>query len=91
MIAYFLENHEKKYKKPLSQIRFNLNSDNGFCSSYFTVTVADVDFMVEMGRSGYYPRTIIDQSKRVKIKYKKNNEVELYRIGPVGLVFVIFM
>ena len=47
--------------------------------------------MVEMGRSGYYPRTIIDQSKRVKIKYKKNNEVELYRIGPVGLVFVIFM
>ena len=43
-----------------------------------------------MGRSGYYPRTIIDQSKRVKIKYKKNNEVELYRIGPVGLVFCDF-
>ena len=39
-------------KKPLSQIRFNLNSDNGFCSSYFTVTVADVDIMVEMGRTG---------------------------------------
>ena len=36
-------------KKPLSQIRFNLNSDNGFCFVHFPVTVADVDIMVEMG------------------------------------------
>ena len=49
LIAYFLENHEKKYKKPLSQIRFNLNSDNGFCFVFFPVTVADVDILVEMG------------------------------------------
>ncbi len=39
-------------KKPLSQIRFNLSSDNGFCFVQFPVTVADVDIMVEMGRSG---------------------------------------
>jgi len=37
-----------KAKKPLSQIKFNLNSDNGFCF----VNIADVDFLVEMGRSG---------------------------------------
>ena len=43
----------EKIKKPLSQIRFNLNSDNGFFIWInFPVTVVDVDIMVEMGRSG---------------------------------------
>ena len=28
---------------------------------FFTVTVADVDFMVEMGRFGYYPRPSISK------------------------------
>ena len=42
-------NYNKRIKKPLSQIRFNLNSDNGFCFVQFPVTVADVDIMVEMG------------------------------------------
>ena len=36
-------------KKLLSQIRSNLNSDNSFCFVHFSVIVADVDFMVEMG------------------------------------------
>ena len=45
-------NYNKGLKKPLSQIRFNLNSDNGFCFIRFPVAVVDVDIMVEMGRSG---------------------------------------
>lgn len=42
-------NYNKWIKKPLSQIRSNLNSDNGFYFVQFPVTVADVDIMVEMG------------------------------------------
>ena len=38
-------NYNKGLKKPLSQIRFNLNSDNGFCFVNFHVTVTDVDFI----------------------------------------------
>ncbi len=45
-------NYNKGIKKPLSQIRSNLNSDNGFCFVHFPVTVADENFMVEMGRTG---------------------------------------
>ncbi len=35
--------------------------------------------------------TVIDQSKKIKIEYKKaNNEVDFYTIAPVGLVFCDF-